>query len=165
MRYLQVLILTGAIAFPWWSHASIDDVDELVESVRQEALLEDEEGAEILPQIRKQLVALLEREALTPRQRVEAGDALGVLGDPRPGVCTLEPELIEIPAGMFIYQDRKYTIEQPFAIARYPVTVAQFAMFMEDDGYEEARYWGGEESAGWQWRLNSTRPTPRSWTP
>jgi len=49
MRSLQILILTGAIALPWWSHASIDDVDELVESVRQEALLEaayDEERIE-----------------------------------------------------------------------------------------------------------------------
>ena len=36
MRRLQVLILTGVIAFPWWSHASINDVDELVESVAVE---------------------------------------------------------------------------------------------------------------------------------
>ena len=40
MRYLPILICAGAIAFPWCSHASIDDVDERVESVRQEALLE-----------------------------------------------------------------------------------------------------------------------------
>ena len=40
MRHILALIVTGAIVFPWWSYASIDDVDELVESVRQEALLE-----------------------------------------------------------------------------------------------------------------------------
>ena len=120
--------------------------------IGQEALLEDEEGAAILPRMREQLVALLENEALTPRQRAEAGDALGALGDPRPGVCTLEPELIAIPGGEFIYQDGTHTIEQPFAVARYPVTVAQFAMFVEDGGYEEARYWGGEEGAGRRWR-------------
>ena len=73
-------------------------------------------------------VALLEHEALTPQQRAEAGDALGKLGDPRPGVCTLEPEMLPIAAGEFIYQKETRTIEQPFAIARYPVTVAQFGL-------------------------------------
>ena len=49
MRCLQVLVVSTAIAIPWWSHASVEDVDALVESVRQEALLEaayDEERIE-----------------------------------------------------------------------------------------------------------------------
>ena len=62
--------------------------------IGQEALLQDEAGAEVLPLLRQQLVALLENEALTPQQRAEAGDALGSLGDPRPGVCTREPEIL-----------------------------------------------------------------------
>ena len=71
MRYFHVLVVTGVIALPSWSHASIDDVDELVESVRQEALLEaayDEERirrflderekkAELLQTARAQLAA------------------------------------------------------------------------------------------------------------
>ncbi len=125
--------------------------------VGPEALLADETGAQILPVIRQQLVTLLAQAALTPQQRAEAGDALGKLGDPRPGVCTLEPDLIEIPVGEFLYGDKKEKriIQKPFAVARYPVTVAQFGMFMEAGGYEEARYWGGEQGAGWRWRVSN----------
>jgi formylglycine-generating enzyme required for sulfatase activity len=106
------------------------------------------------------LAALLEQEALTPQQRAEAGDALGKLGDLRPGVCSLEPDLVEIPAGEFLYGEKKERrkLQQPFAIARYPVTVAQFGMFMAAGGYEEPRYWGGEESAGWRWRMSEHDP-------
>jgi formylglycine-generating enzyme required for sulfatase activity len=68
----------------------------------------------------------------------------------------LEPDLIEIPAGDFLYGDKKEKrrIDQPFAIARYPVTVAQFGMFVEAGGYEEPGYWGGAESVAWRWRLS-----------
>ncbi len=118
---------------------------------------ESDFAAELLPRLRQRLVDLLQIAALTPQQRAEAGDALGRLGDPRPGVCTLEPDLIEIPAGDFLYGDKKKTrtIARPFAIARYPVTVAQFAIFLQDGGYEDMRYWGGKQSAGWRWRLNA----------
>ncbi|MGB1249318.1 MAG: NACHT domain-containing protein [Candidatus Promineifilaceae bacterium] len=37
--------------------------------------------------------------------------------------------------------------------AKYPVTNAQFALFMAADGYEEPAYWGGEESEAWRWRV------------
>jgi len=129
---------------------------EMCATVGCQAAERDEVGRELLPRLRDLLVALLENEALTPQQRAEAGDALGALGDPRPGVCTPEPDLIEIPAGDFLYgEDRKtHTIEQPYAIARYPVTEAQFGMFVQEGGYEEPRYWGGEESAGWRWCLS-----------
>jgi formylglycine-generating enzyme required for sulfatase activity len=128
---------------------------EMCATIGRQAAERDEVGREVLPALRELLVALLENEELTPPQRAEAGDALGRLGDPRPGVCTLEPELIEIPAGDFLYDEEKElrSIEKPYAVARYPVTVAQFAIFIEDGGYEEARYWGGKKSAGWRWRL------------
>jgi formylglycine-generating enzyme required for sulfatase activity len=112
--------------------------------------------ADLLPRLRQLLAGLLAAGALTPLQRAEAGDTLGILGDPRPGVCTLEPDLVEIPAGDFLYGDNKETrtIDKPYAIARYPVTVAQFGLFMAAGGYEEPRYWGGEESAAWHWRVS-----------
>lgn len=37
--------------------------------------------------------------------------------------------------------------------AKYPVTNAQFALFIEVGGYENPAYWGGVGSDGWQWRL------------
>jgi formylglycine-generating enzyme required for sulfatase activity len=129
---------------------------EMCVTIGRQAAERDEVGQELLPRLRDLLVALLENEALTAQQRAEAGDALGRLGDPRPGVCTLEPALIEIPAGAILYGEAKErrTIEQPYAIARYPVTVAQFEQFVQDRGYEEASYWGGEESQAWRWRLS-----------
>ena len=139
---------------------------EMCATVGRQAAERDEVGQELLPELRDQLVALLEHEALTPQQRVEAGDALGKLGDPRPGVCTLEPDLIQIPAGDFQYGDEKEvrTIDQPFAIARYPVTVAQFGHFVEDGGYEDPSFWGGTDSAAWRWRV-SEHPDDRGKEP
>ena len=37
--------------------------------------------------------------------------------------------------------------------ARYPVTNAQFERFIEDGGYQQPVFWGGEQSAAWQWRI------------
>jgi len=79
MRYLQVLIFTGAIALPWWSHASIDDVDELVESVRQEALLEaahDEERIERFLDEREKKADLLKAAQAQLAAANSAADAL-----------------------------------------------------------------------------------------
>ena len=79
MRYLQVLIVTGAIALPWWSHASIDDVDELVESVRQEALLEaayDEERIERFLDEREKQADLLKAARAQLAAANSAADAL-----------------------------------------------------------------------------------------
>ncbi|MGB5061143.1 MAG: SUMF1/EgtB/PvdO family nonheme iron enzyme, partial [Candidatus Promineifilaceae bacterium] len=74
------------------------------------------------------------------------------LGDPRPGVCTLEPDLIPIPAGPFLMGEEKdtVTIQEPYAIGRYPVTNAQFQMFVDDGGYmpKWQNCWTAE---GWQW--------------
>ena len=64
---------------------------------------------------------------------------LGRLGDPRPGVCELEPRLLPIPTGSFLMGEKKYnvTVAQPFAIARYPVTHAQYEPFIAAGGYTE----------------------------
>jgi formylglycine-generating enzyme required for sulfatase activity len=97
-----------------------------------------------------------------PALRLLAGDTLGRLGDPRPGVCTLEPELIPIPAGPFLMGDEKLyegKISRPYAIARYPVTNAQYCMFIEDGGYTEIwrHCWTDE---GWRWREQAKRTRP-----
>lgn len=39
-------------------------------------------------------------------------------------------------------------------VMKYPVTSAQFALFMAAGGYENPSYWGGEDSQGWRWRLS-----------
>jgi len=130
------------------------------------------------------LVALLETpDALTPRERAEAGDVLGRLGDPRPGVDTLPlpereragvrvslPDIlwVEVPAGPFLmgsaegdemaWEDEcpQHTLDLPaFLASRYPVTNAQYRSFVEGGGYDEPRYWTAE---GWAWRAGEREP-------
>ena len=127
------------------------------------ALLElESQDARVKTAVTDRLVDLLTDKALTaePALRMLAGDALGRLGDPRPGVCTLEPELMPVAAGAFQMGDKKLhaiEIAQPYAIARYPVTNAQFRMFVDDGGYTERwrRCWTDD---GWRWRKDRTGP-------
>lgn len=84
------------------------------------------------------LVKLITTEQLDPVERARAGVALGHLGDPRPGVAV--EDWITIPAGSFLYGDQKEKrqISQPYQISRHPVTVAQYARFITEGGYEDA---------------------------
>jgi formylglycine-generating enzyme required for sulfatase activity len=44
--------------------------------------------------------------------RIQAAKALGALGDPRPGVCTWEPELVRVPAGIFLMGSSPEEVER-----------------------------------------------------
>lgn len=114
-------------------------------------------GRKAVPRLLKQLVRLVSEGHLSPIERAKAGDALGKLGDPRPGVCTLEPQMIRIEGGPFKMgsgaESHKVTLA-PFAIAKYAITNAQFRMFMNDgkggkDGYFDDKLW---TPAGLAWR-------------
>ncbi len=134
---------------------------EMMVVVGADVALRDDVGRKTLPRLQKMLAALLAAGALTPPQRAEAGDALGLLGDPRPGVCTLEPDMIPIPAGTFLMGDKKYTVQvDAFAIAHYPVTNAQYRFFVEAGGYENPDFWTKE---GWQQRGKEKWTQPRYW--
>lgn len=39
--------------------------------------------------------------------------------------------------------------------AKYPVTNAQFALFIAAGGYENPDYWGGDDSTAWHWRTKA----------
>jgi formylglycine-generating enzyme required for sulfatase activity len=112
--------------------------------------------------LRGWLTCTLIHGALPPRDRVQAGNDLAVLGDPRFRADTwyLPNEkllgFVEIPEGSFLMgSDKKsdpeaYADEEPqhelflprFYIARYPVTVAQFETFVKDKPY--TRWKGGK---------------------
>lgn len=112
------------------------------------------------------LVARMTDGQQPPVARVQAGDALARLGDPRPGVGvdreTGLPDIVwcYIPPGLFVMGDgeqqhRNETITEGYLIARYPITNAQFAVFVEAGGYRERRYW---TEVGWQWKGDRTGP-------
>ena len=109
-----------------------------------------------LKRCRRWLAALLQAGALNARERVEGGNILVALGDPRfradRWFLPDEPLLgfVRIPARPFLMgsdprQDSDaQSIEQPqhelslpdYYLARFPVTVAQFRAFVQDSGYQ-----------------------------
>ena len=84
-----------------------------------------------------------------PPRRLEIGNLLAEMGDPRPGVGLDDnglPDIdwVEIPAGPFIYGEgeNRQTMDLPrFNISRYPVTNSQFQAFIDAGGYQDERWW------------------------
>jgi len=97
------------------------------------------------------MLAELAAPATKPERRLEIGDRLAELGDPRPGVglgADGRPAIdwVAIPAGDFLYgdtQERRPT--EAFRISRFPITNAQYQAFIAADGYREKRWWEGLE--------------------
>lgn len=70
-----------------------------------------------------------------PKDRADAGEILGWLGDPR----DLE-EFVPIPGGTYELSTGTHVIE-PFEIAKYPVTNRWYGKFVDDGGYENESFW------------------------
>jgi iron(II)-dependent oxidoreductase len=67
------------------------------------------------------------------------------------------------PGETFVFDNEKWAHPvaiQPFGIARAPVTQAEFAVFVEDDGYRDRRWW---DDAGWAWRERERAEQPIYW--
>lgn len=65
----------------------------------------------------------------------------------------------------FVFDNEKWATEievAPFRIARAPVTNAEFAEFIADGGYRDARLWDAE---GWAWREGTGAEHPVYWLP
>ncbi|MFN8444378.1 MAG: SUMF1/EgtB/PvdO family nonheme iron enzyme [Caldilineaceae bacterium] len=52
-------------------------------------------------------------------------------------------------------------IRQPYAISRYPITVAQYQCFVDAGGYEMEQHW---TAAGWQWRQDGQINVPERYS-
>lgn len=83
---------------------------------------------------------------LPPRDRAQAGDLLAALGEPeRPEVLNCdEMPLCYVPPGEFWMGDEQKetrghwnnSLNKPYWLAQYPVTVAQFRQFVQDSGFQ-----------------------------
>ncbi len=106
------------------------------------------------------------------RARIEAGLALGDLGDPRyqahgsGSQRCLTPPFVEVPAGRYrIGSDDGFPDERPahwvdidaFEIAAFPVTNAEYRCFIEAGGYEDERWWEGEAAKRWREGIGTGR--------
>ncbi len=95
--------------------------------------------------------------------------ALGRLGDPRIVVdlrVTGHPDdhrgYVRIPAGEYFYGDGKEPnpINEPFWLSRYPVTNSQYAVFLENGGYQNPDLWSDE---GRRWLETEHISQPEYW--
>lgn len=92
-----------------------------------------------------------------PEARAAIGRALGVLNlDQRPGIG-VTPEGIPdidwvwVDAGTFVYQEGERRLLDAFAIARFPITNAQFQAFVDaPDGYRNPVWWEGLAEPKWE---------------
>ncbi|MBI4674751.1 MAG: SUMF1/EgtB/PvdO family nonheme iron enzyme [Chloroflexi bacterium] len=86
-----------------WNEANVRDALLAAQAADEVRLVERapevERWSEKLEQLQQWLVAILERPALNASERVEAGNVLAKLGDPRPGVLTPPPPLLKIKGG------------------------------------------------------------------
>ncbi len=98
--------------------------------------------------------------------RTEFPEAGPLLGDVEiPGGVYLIGAAREKGSGdePFVFDNEKWEhpVEvRPFAIARAPVTQAEFAAFVEDGGYINRRFWSDE---GWRWREEAEALHPVYW--
>jgi formylglycine-generating enzyme required for sulfatase activity len=129
----------------WWAGEMLHIVGRSVAETDQHL------GEKLVPKIVNLLVKLVEGGHLTPAERAQAADVLGLLGDRRPGVADL-PRLVPFEGGPFEMgagDDAHPVNLGPFSLACYPITNAQFRAFVEDGGYTTKKYW---TAAGWEWR-------------
>ncbi len=129
-------------------------------------------GVAFLDELRWALVGRSRDPAADLRARIDAGLALGWLGDPRferrvgPYGEYLLPPMVTIPGGVYpIGEDEpldwfggisaahcpRHEVElASFQIGRFPVTNAEYSCFMLAGGYDDERWW--DTSAGRLWR-------------
>jgi formylglycine-generating enzyme required for sulfatase activity len=127
---------------------------------------ESQELERLRDEIREKLFERTLSERVDLRARIAAGEALGIIGDPRferrQGKYGdyLVPPLVEIPAGSYpIGDDRSgYNDEKPahlveltaYRIGVFPVTNAEYRCFIEAGGYEDERWWETEAARYWR---------------
>jgi iron(II)-dependent oxidoreductase len=83
------------------------------------------------------------------------------------------PGDVQIPGGTFllgstadepfVFDNEKWAhpvILEPYAIARAPVTQAEFAAFVDAEGYRRAEFWS---EAGWRWVQSTEARKPLHW--
>lgn len=122
------------------------------------------------PALRADLQARLLARSRDPRAdlraRIEAGQVLGSLGDPRltavdgPDGRALVPPLAAFAAGPYRIgrddsddPDERPAHEVPlaaFALGLLPVSNAEWSSFMAADGYEDLRWWDTAAARSWQ---------------
>ena len=133
---------------------------------------------ELKREIQDALIARTKDVTADLRARIAAGEALGLIGDPRFELRSgdfgkyLMPPLVTIPGGKYTIGDNKGeddekpagTVElAEFQIGQFPVTNAEYKLFIEAGGYEDERWWDTPESLAWLSGEASSEERRRAW--
>ena len=141
--------LVDALCFREPTDPDVESADAWGAQIAAQALIETANLAKVGPanqrklaRVQRWLVTLLRDEWLPATERALAGDNLAALGDPRFDAehwhLPAEPlfGFVEIPAGDFEMGDDLHRISLPhYYLSRWPVTVAQFAAFVQDSSH------------------------------
>ncbi len=116
-------------------------------------------------QLRESLVARSRDSEADLRARIKAALVLGELGDPRfaldsgPEGDYLQPPMADVPGGRYtigadtelseVWSPRHEVTLKAFRIGRFPVTVAEWKLFMASGGYDDERWWPTDAAAAW----------------
>ncbi len=106
---------------------------------------------EIRQRVIDRLVSALRDDRIKAPVRARSGEVLAELGDPRPEAMTLAGmQFCWVPPGPFLmgslnsdkdawedeYEQHEVNVDTPYGMARFPVTVAQFAEYAEKSGVQ-----------------------------
>jgi formylglycine-generating enzyme required for sulfatase activity len=107
-------------------------------------------------QMLKEVLGIFDREesgGIELRVRLAAAEALGQAGDPRLWLPKHKEYWVSIPGGLFVMGEGKDEDEpkhemnlDAFLVGRYPVTVYEYAIFLEDTEHKAPEDWD-EQSA------------------
>jgi formylglycine-generating enzyme required for sulfatase activity len=120
---------------------------------------------ELVNQLQTALLARIGDPAADLRARIAAAESLGELGDPRferrtgPHGDYLLPPLAAVPGGTYTIgdDDGEYDDEKPahpvqidaFEMGTFPVTNAEYQLFVEAGGYEDEQWWETDAAKAW----------------
>jgi len=108
-------------------------------------------------------LAAIEQE-VSLAERYDLGRTLGLVGDPRIVIDLRHPPagFIKIPVDDYRIGEKKHRtkIARSFLLSKYPVTNAQYQLFIDAGGYQEEKWWSAE---GRNWRDKEQVTEPDYW--
>jgi len=114
-------------------------------------------GAGFLTDLASKLEFIVNSDILNIDESIDAGYALGKLGDPRKGVVDFPLDWVSIAEGEFdmgchLFGPIHQVQLSAYQISKYPITNSQFEKFKHSEGYHKRSYWSKE---GWDFRTKS----------
>ncbi len=114
---------------------------------------------DVIEKARRRMLEIFDTDVV-PKVRVDAGESLGWLGDPRD-----LKEFVKIEGGDYELEEIGRVTLQPFEICKYPVTNSWYGEFIDSNGYDNRNYWSpkGREWLGGEYERQPLYWNDRKW--